>query len=86
MTPDPAPRSAVYLLDTHGMVFQMFHGIGPMNAPDGRPTNAVFGVTRAIMNLYDQGAEYLLATFDCPEPTFRVQVMAEYKAHRPPPP
>ncbi|MCU0706457.1 MAG: DNA polymerase I, partial [Fimbriiglobus sp.] len=33
-----------------------------------------------------QGAEYLLATFDCPEPTFRVQVMAEYKAHRPPPP
>ncbi len=68
------------------MVFQMFHGIGPMNAPDGRPTNAVFGVTRAIMNLYDQGAEYLLATFDTPEPTFRVEVSADYKAHRPPPP
>jgi DNA polymerase-1 len=86
VTPDPAPRSAVYLLDTHGMVFQMFHGIGPMNAPDGRPTNAVFGVTRAIMGLYDQGAEYLLATFDTPEPTFRVGVSADYKAHRPPPP
>lgn len=86
MTPDPAPRSAVYVLDTHGMVFQMFHGIGPMNAPDGRPTNAVFGVTRAIMTLYDQGAEYLLATFDTPEPTFRVTVSADYKAHRPPPP
>jgi DNA polymerase-1 len=86
VTPDPAPRSAVYLLDTHGMVFQMFHGVGPMTAPDGRPTNAVFGVTRAIMTLYDQGAEYLLATFDTPEPTFRVEVSADYKAHRPPPP
>ena len=86
MTPDPAPRTAVYLLDTHGMVFQMFHGIGPMSAPDGRPTNAVFGVTRAIMDLYDHGAEYLLATFDCAEPTFRTTVAAEYKAHRPPPP
>lgn len=68
------------------MVFQMFHGVGPMTAPDGRPTNAVFGVTRAIMDLYDHGAEYLLATFDTPEPTFRVEVSADYKAHRPPPP
>jgi DNA polymerase-1 len=76
----------VYLLDTHGLVFQMFHGIPAMTAPDGRPVNAVFGVTRAIMDLYDHGAEYLLATFDCKEPTFREQLYPEYKAHRDPPP
>ena len=76
----------LYVLDTHGMIFQMFHGIGPMSAPDGRPTNAVFGVTRAIMGLYDHGADYLLATFDRKEPTFREDLYKPYKAHRPPPP
>jgi DNA polymerase I len=76
----------VYLLDTHGLVFQMFHGMPPMNSPDGRPTNAVFGVTRAIMDLYDRGATYLLATFDTEEPTFRVDLFPEYKGHRDPPP
>jgi DNA polymerase-1 len=82
--PDPSPTA--YVLDSHGLIFQMFHGIGPMSAPDGRPTNAVFGVTRALMGLYDHGADYLLAAFDRPEPTFRTAIAAEYKAHRPPPP
>jgi DNA polymerase-1 len=68
------------------MIFQMFHGVGPMSAPDGRPTNAVFGVTRGLMSLYDRGADYLIATLDHAEPTFRVKLDGNYKAHRPPPP
>ena len=84
--PTFAGADALYVLDSHGMIFQMFHGIGPMSAPDGRPTNAVFGVTRAIMNLYDHGADYLVAAFDRKEPTFREELYGEYKAHRPPPP
>jgi DNA polymerase-1 len=82
----PTSNGTVYLLDTHGMVFQMYHGLPPMTAPDGRAVNAVFGVTRAIMDLYDHGAEYLLATFDTPEKTFRDHLFAEYKGHRDPPP
>ena len=80
------PPAQVYLLDSHGLVFQMFHGIPQMNAADGRPTNAVFGVTRSLLDLYERGAEYLLAVFDCKEPTFREKLYTEYKAHRPPPP
>jgi len=83
--PAPGPGRA-YLLDAHGMVFQMFHGIPPMTAPDGRATNAVFGVTRAIMDLYDKGADYLIATFDCHEPTFRDALYDDYKGHRDPAP
>ena len=83
---DVPPGGTLYVLDSHGMIFQMFHGIGPMTAPDGRPTNAVFGVTRALMDLYDHGADYLIAAFDRPEPTFRMALDSEYKAHRPPPP
>lgn len=93
MLTDPLPPTApdagsLYLLDAHGLIFQMFHGIpaGGMSAADGRPTNAVFGVTRALMNLYDHGADYLIAAFDLAEPTFREEISPDYKAHRPPPP
>lgn len=84
--PPPSNCERVYLLDAHGLVFQMFHGIPPMTAPDGRPTNAVFGVTRAIMNLYDHGAQYLIAVFDHKDPTFRDAIDENYKGHRDPPP
>lgn len=85
--PDPAPAGSLYLLDAHGLIFQMYFGVkGGMTAPDGRPTNAVFGVTRALMNLYDRGADYLIATLDHAEPTFRNKLDANYKAHRDPPP
>jgi DNA polymerase-1 len=90
LTPTPAtalpPTGTLYVLDAHGMIFQMFHGVGPMTAPDGRPTNAVFGVTRAIMDLYDHGADYLIAAFDRKGPTFRDELFQDYKAHRQPPP
>ncbi len=84
--PDPASAGTLYLLDAHGLIFQMFYGVGPMTAPDGRPTNAVFGVTRALMNLYDRGAEYLIAALDHEAPTFRVEIAPDYKAHRDAPP
>jgi DNA polymerase-1 len=83
---DPASAGNLYLLDAHGLIFQMFYGVGPMTAPDGRPTNAVFGVTRSLMNLYDRRAEYLIATLDHAQPTFRETIDASYKAHRDPPP
>ncbi len=83
---DPVSTGNLYLLDAHGLIFQMFFGVGPMNAPDGRPTNAVYGVTRSLMNLYDRGADYLIATLDHEQPTFRVTIDASYKAHRDPPP
>jgi len=84
--PDPAPAGTLYLLDAHGMIFQMYFGVGKMNAPDGRPSNAVFGVTRALMNLYDRGADYLIATLDHKDKTFRDAIAPDYKAHREPPP
>lgn len=83
---DTPPTGSLYLLDAHGLIYQMFHGVGAMSAPDGRPTNAVFGVTRALMSLYDRGADYLIATWDRGGQTFREQLDPEYKAHRDPPP
>jgi DNA polymerase-1 len=77
----------MYLIDTHALIFQMFHAIPQMNAPDGRPTNALFGVVRDLFYLHDEvKADYLWCTFDLPEPTFRDAIYPDYKKHRPPPP
>ncbi|HEX3150411.1 MAG TPA: DNA polymerase I [Gemmataceae bacterium] len=77
----------LYLLDSHALIYQMFHAVPPMTSPDGRPTNAVFGVTRDLLNICDEvKPTYLLSTFDRHEPTFRNEIFPEYKAHRDPPP
>ncbi|MCS7270447.1 MAG: DNA polymerase I, partial [Gemmataceae bacterium] len=85
--PTTSAQGTMYLIDAHGLIYQMYYGIGTMTAPDGRPTNAVFGVTRALFNFFERGdAEYLLVALDSPEPTFRESIDPQYKAHRPPPP
>jgi DNA polymerase-1 len=78
----------MYLIDAHALIFQMFHAIRDMmSAPDGRPTNAVFGVTRDLLWLQEEvQPEYLLCAFDMSAPTFRDEIFADYKKHRPPPP
>jgi DNA polymerase-1 len=75
------------LVDAHSLVFQSFHAIPAMTAPDGRPVNALFGFTRDLFFIRDElKPEYLLCAFDLPEPTFRSALYPDYKAHRPPPP
>jgi DNA polymerase-1 len=83
----PDTPATLYLIDSHALIYQMFHAIPAMSAPDGRPVNAVFGVTRDLISISeDVRPTYLLSTFDTPEPTFRNELDATYKAHREPPP
>jgi DNA polymerase-1 len=76
-------KERLYLIDAHSLVFQVFHAIGEMTSPAGLPTNAVFGFVRDLMYLRSQNPEYLICAFDRTEPTFRSQLYADYKAHRP---
>ena len=81
------PPGRMYLIDAHALIFQMFHAIPGMTAPDGRATNALFGVSRDLLWLHAEvKPEYLIAAFDLPQPTFRDAIYAEYKKHRPAPP
>jgi DNA polymerase-1 len=76
-------KERLYLIDAHSLVFQVFHAIGEMTSPAGLPTNAVFGFVRDLMSLRSQNPEYLICAFDRAEPTFRTELYADYKAHRP---
>jgi DNA polymerase-1 len=75
------------LIDGSGFIFRAFHALPPLTTKDGTPVNAVYGFTKAIMQLKEQkDIEYLLVVFDSSRISFRQNIYVEYKAHRPPPP
>lgn len=77
----------IVLIDGSGFLFRAFHGLPPMTRPDGTPVNAVLGFTNMLWKLLrDSEAEYFAVIFDTARKTFRSDIYAEYKAHRPPPP
>ena len=50
----------------------------------GEPTNAVYGFTSVLLKVIRElKPDYIAATFDLPEPTFRHKAFDEYKIHRP---
>ena len=76
-----------FLVDGHSHLFRAFYALRGLAAPDGRPTNAVFGFTAMIRKLLDTRApEFLAVAFDMPGPTFRHEMFPDYKATRDHPP
>ncbi len=81
-----APRH-VFLIDGSGFIFRAFHKLPPLTRPDGTPVNAVLGFVNMLVKLLQETeADYLAVIFDAGRRTFRNDVFADYKAHRPPPP
>ena len=77
----------VYLIDGSGFIFRAFHALPPMTRADGTPVNAVFGFVNMLLKLIeDADAEYVAVIFDRARRTFRNDLYAAYKAHRPDPP
>ena len=78
----PVPGKLV-LLDTNGLIYRAFYALPYLTTRDGRPTNAVYGLTSMVLKvLEDERPDYIAAAFDRPGPTFRHKQYTEYKAHR----
>jgi len=74
-------------LDGNSIINRAFYGIRPLTAPDGTPTNAVYGFLTILLKLIaDEKPDALCVTFDVSGPTFRNKIYSEYKAHRKPMP
>jgi DNA polymerase-1 len=79
----PAPGQTVYLVDAHSLIYQVFHALPEMSGPSGQPVGAVHGFVRDIVDLIEvRGADYLVAAFDHPGPTFRHELYDQYKIQR----
>ena len=75
------------LLDGNSLINRAFYGVRPLNAPDGTPTNAVYGFLAILQKLLeDEAPDGLAVAFDRKEPTFRHRHSAAYKATRRPMP
>ncbi|MFH1549933.1 MAG: DNA polymerase I [Planctomycetota bacterium] len=73
----------LYLIDTNSVMYQAFYAIRRLDDPDGRPVNAVYGLTNLLMRLSGRaGAGYLVAAMDPPGKTFRHEKFSDYKATR----
>lgn len=75
------------IIDGNSIINRAFYGVRPLNAPDGRPTNAVYGFLAILQRLLDEeNPDSLCVAFDLPAPTFRHERYEGYKAQRKPMP
>ncbi len=75
------------ILDGNSIVNRAFYGVRQLNAPDGTPTNAVYGFIAILQRLLDeQKPDALCVSFDLKAPTFRHKAYEGYKAQRKPMP
>jgi DNA polymerase I len=73
----------VWAIDTLSRVYQLFHALPEMSAPDGTPVSAVYGLTRDLLDIVEKKKpDYLLCAMDAPGPTFRHERFEAYKATR----
>ncbi|MCX7829863.1 MAG: DNA polymerase I [Acidobacteria bacterium] len=73
----------IFLVDASSILFRAFYAIRNLSTAEGKKTNAIFGTVKmAEKILKEHSPQYLAFVFDLPEPTFRHQEYAEYKANR----
>ncbi|HET9863625.1 MAG TPA: 5'-3' exonuclease H3TH domain-containing protein, partial [Steroidobacteraceae bacterium] len=81
------PRPDLVLVDGSSYLYRAFHALPPFTNSRGEPTGAVFGVLNMLNKfLKDYEPERIAVVFDASGKTFRDDLFAEYKAHRPPMP
>jgi len=75
------------LVDGSYYMFRAYHGMPEFSTDRGEPTGAIFGVINMLRKLINEyQPDYLVVVFDAKGKTFRNDMYAEYKAHRPPMP
>ena len=80
-----APR--LYLVDGSSYLYRAFHALPPFTNSRGEPTGAVLGVVNMLQKfLRETEPRHIAIVFDAPGRTFRDELYAAYKAHRPPMP
>jgi len=75
------------LVDGSSYLFRAYHALPPLTNKQGHPTGAIKGVISMIKRLVEGfPAAQVVVVFDAKGKTFRNDLYADYKAHRPPMP
>ncbi len=88
----PKEGDHVFLVDGSSYIFRAYHALPPLTRKsDGLQVNAVLGFCNMLWKLLrdmkpEDQPTHLAVVFDKSEHTFRNELYADYKAHRPPAP
>lgn len=81
------PEIDLVLIDGSSYLYRAFHALPRLSNSKGEPTGALHGVLAMINKLIrETPCSHIGVVFDAPGKTFRDDMYAEYKAHRPPMP
>jgi DNA polymerase I len=72
------------LVDGSSYLYRAFHALPPLSNSRGEPTGALLGVLNMLLKfLKEYRPAHIAVVFDAPGRTFRDDLFAQYKAHRP---
>ena len=75
------------IIDGNSILNRAYFGIRMLNAPDGTPTNAVYGFLNIFFKyLEEESFDFVCVAFDVKKKTFRHKMYDQYKAQRKPAP
>ena len=81
------PENPLILVDGSSYLFRAYHSPPHLTNSKGEATGAIYGVINMVKSLLRQfKPSHIVMIFDAKGPTFRNDMYAEYKAHRPPMP
>src|SRR4030067_2302594 len=79
---DKKPKKLL-LIDGNAIIHRSYHALPPLTTKKGELVNAVYGFASTLLNVINKfKPDYILATFDLKDPTFRHKEYKEYKATR----
>ena len=79
-------KRSIAVIDGNSLLHRAFHAVqAPMSAPDGTPTNAVFGFMQMLLKMIeDFHPDAIICAWDVHRPDWRMKLLERYKAQRPP--
>ncbi len=73
----------VYVIDSHSLIYQVFHAMPEMTSPTGQPVGAIHGFIRDVLDIIEnKRPDFLFCAFDTHGGTFRNELYEKYKANR----
>jgi DNA polymerase-1 len=83
LLPAELAGKTVYVVDAHGLIYQVFHAMPDMSGPAGQPVGAIHGFIRDVLDLITKHSpDLLFCAFDHSEVTFRNEIFSGYKRSR----
>ena len=76
----------ILIVDGHHLAYRNYFALGELTTSRGEPVQAVYGFARTLLKLLKEDGDCVIVVFDAPQPSFRHERFAAYKAQRAPTP